>query len=119
MYDGETLLQYVEGGKGAPLPAATDWLLEQPETLEAPFTIDEGQPAGDAEVARKRQAVYMALFQTGPAKYRRAYKRFLKAIGDGGDWTVAATECLLSLDLERMRSDAAALLAKMRKASGK
>lgn len=118
MYDGETLLQYVEGGEGAPLPAATDWLLDQPATPDAPFTIDEGKPAGDAEIARKRQALYMALFHAGPARYRKAYKRYLKAIGDGEDWTVAATEYLLSLDLEKMQRDAAALLAKMRKASG-
>jgi hypothetical protein len=61
----------------------------------------------------------MALFQTGPAKYRKAYKRCLQAFGAGEDWTEAATEHLLSLDLETMRKDAAALLAKMRKASGK
>ena len=60
----------------------------------------------------------MALFHAGPARYRKAYKRYLKAIGDGEDWTVAATEYLLSLDLEKMQRDAAALLVKMRKASG-
>ncbi len=117
MYSGETLLQYVEGGKGAPLPAATSWLIDQDAEPAADFSVERPTEDMDATMHRKRQALYMALFHAGAARYRKAYKKFLKAIGDGADWSAAAAEHLLSLDQAKMRADAAKLLVKMRKSS--
>ena len=54
--------------------------------------------AEDPSVYRKTCALYVALFHIGPTKYRSAYRKFVKALGDQQDWAGAAVEHLQVLD---------------------
>lgn len=116
MFEGERTLQHEVARAGRGLPAVTEWLLDQASPPD-PF---DARPLGkreDREPYMRRNALYVALFQTGPAKYRKAYKLFLRALDEGEDWDAAAAEHLLSLDEARMQKDAAKLLSKMDKAT--
>ncbi|MDJ0520578.1 MAG: hypothetical protein QNJ90_00740 [Planctomycetota bacterium] len=117
--DGERKLAYLRAAAGGALPKSTEYLTDQPSPPERVFTIADRPEEGDnLSEFQRRQTLYVAMFQAGPAKYRHAYKRFLKAHAAGEDWYEAATKHLLSLNLETMRTDAARFLAKVRKASG-
>ena len=50
---------------------------------------------------------YLAFFVSGPGKYQKAFKLFLKAFTANGDWRAAWKKHMLSLDQKRLAKDVA------------
>ncbi|MHC4547869.1 MAG: hypothetical protein ACYTEZ_03750 [Planctomycetota bacterium] len=100
VHEGEVRAVWVEKMAGRKLPALSDGYGKSiPESIMNLAQL----PALKDRTALVNQAFcWVAFFHVGPRKYQKAYRSFLKALGDAGDAEAALKDHLLALDQQKL-----------------